>query len=176
MAPLFYLGLYSPSIVQQLPWSQFMTSLRRHGGLQAFVPTTNIASSTDQIVQPGFLGTSGDMWRLQGPLASNVDVFKLCAKRSLVRWRIPSIIGHAGLLWHPASHSIIFEALENEETKLGIGGMLQSEDCQGGMAGSLDPNWKVHHQNILPELFKYAPTYPVSGWPEIPLRSYAMLH
>lgn len=123
MVPMFYLGLYSDAVVQQLPWSAFMAALRRAGGLAAHVPTTSIGSSVDQMVQPSFLGDNGnqgwglgryraylrDAWRLdEGPQTSNVDLFKLCASK-LVRegHTFPRIFLHEALLvrtYIPRSH------------------------------------------------------------------------
>lgn len=116
MIPLFYLNRYSEAVVQQLPWSDFLAVLKRHGGTQALVPTTNIGSGIDQIVQPGFLGewfgNHGDAWRLSGSLASNVDIFKVCASKAVINRDVPRLFTHESLLWEAASHKVIFDALE----------------------------------------------------------------
>ena len=117
MVPMAYLNMYTPAVIQQLPWSGFLRALARFGGGRACVPTTNIGSSTDLVVQPGFYGEGlgfRDSWRLNGPLASNVDLFKVCAG-AVVRnrsWWRPRVwtFSHEGLLWDPASHGGVFDA------------------------------------------------------------------
>jgi hypothetical protein len=181
MLPLYYLNLYSEAVVQQLPWSKCLAALRRFGGEKAQVPTTSIGSSTDMIVQPGFYGEGWesrgykDAWRLEGPLARNIDLFKVCRAKTTWRQRwFPRIFSHDSLLWEPASHKVIFDALRNEETYLGTANVITDSDCLGGLAPHMDADAEEKHAAILPELFKYAPTQPTQGWPEVPLRAYAM--
>lgn len=177
MVPLFYLNRYSESVVQQLPWSSFLTALRKFGGTRALVPTTNIGSSTDQVVQPGFFGEwlegYHDAWRLSGPLTSNIDLFKVCLPKALSGGKIPRFFTHESLLWEAASHKLIFDALENSETFVGTAHAIESGDCESRLAPGLKPEWKEKHAGILPELFKYAQTLELAGWPEVPLRDYA---
>lgn len=174
MVPLVWLGKHTPDTVQQLPWSNFLATLRRFDGGRAIVPTTTIGSSTDQIVQPGFYGEGyADSWRLVGPLARNIDLFRVCASRRMEQWWLPRVITHQSLLWEPASHKIIFDALENEETYLGTADVVGTGDCEGGLAPNLEEGSGEKQAAIMPELFKHAPMQPVSGWPEVPLREYA---
>lgn len=177
MVPLFYLNRYSESVVQQLPWSNYLTALRKFGGTRALVPTTNIGTSTDQVVQPGFfggwLGGYRDACRLSGPLASNVDLFKACLPKALSKGKLPRYFTHESLLWEAASHRLIFDALENSKTLVGSAKVIESDDCQSRLAPGLKAEWKEKHADILPELFTYAPTLGLSGWPEVPLRDYA---
>uniref|UniRef100_A0A8H7TNL2 AB hydrolase-1 domain-containing protein n=1 Tax=Bionectria ochroleuca TaxID=29856 RepID=A0A8H7TNL2_BIOOC len=177
MVPLYYLRMYSAAVVQQLPWSNFLATLANFGGTRAHVPTTSIGSSTDPFVQPGFYGEGWlghhDAWRLDGPLAQNIDLFKVCASKRLSDWKLPRPILHDTLLWDPASHKIIFDALRNEKTYVGSADVLESSDCAGGVAPHLGLRSKQAHKDILPELFKFAPTQPPAGWPEVPLREYA---
>lgn len=178
MVPLVYLNRYSEAVVQQLPWSGYLAALRKFGGGRALVPTTNIGSSTDQVVQPSFFGEAGlgafhDAWRLSGPLASNVDVFKVCARNALKESRLPHVFTHESLLWEAASHKVIFDALENRETLLGTADAIKYEDCEGRLADGLQSEWSEKHKEILPELFRYAQSLEPQGWPEVPLRSYS---
>lgn len=174
MKPLFWFNMYSPAVVQQLPGSNFLSALQRAGGGRAVVPTTSIGSSTDQIVQPGFFGEGyADSWRLTGPLARNIDLFKVCASRRMAVWHLPRVITHQALLWEPASHKIIFDALANEETCLGTADVVEVNDCEGGLAPNIEGESRERQAAIMPELFKYAPTQPAAGWPEAPLRDYA---
>ncbi|KFA55143.1 hypothetical protein S40293_08676 [Stachybotrys chartarum IBT 40293] len=173
MVPLVYLNMYSPAVVQQLPWSNFLKALRKYDGGEALVPTVSIGSSTDLIVQPSFygegLGGFKDSWRLAGPLAQNIDIFKLCFGKVLRQWRLPHIVSHDSLLWHPATHKIIFSALRNEDTYLSAADVVADTDCHGGLAPLVGPGVEA----IIPELIDYAPKQPVAGWPEVPIRNYA---
>ncbi|KAH8664703.1 putative lipase [Xylariales sp. PMI_506] len=180
MLPLFYFNLYSESVVQQLPWSNFVAALLSFGGGMAHVPTTSIGSSTDQVVQPSFWGQglSGhkDAWRLDGARAANIDLFKLCTPQLFRERSLPRVFLHESLLWEPASHKIIFDALNNEDTRLGSADVVSVEDCRGGVAPHLEPESESEHTKIMPELFIFGPTMPTSGWPEVPLREFADNH
>ncbi|KAI7972745.1 hypothetical protein EIK77_002338 [Talaromyces pinophilus] len=180
MIPLVYLNMFTEALVQQVPSSNFMRALARFDGYRALVPTTSIGSSTDLIVQPGFYGEGWpifrDTWRLSGPQARNIDLFKLCAANSLKRGAFPHIVSHDSLLWEAASHQIIFAALNNEETYLGSTDNVTSDHCRGGPANHLPPDSETKNSAIIPELSDYAANYaskmPLRGWPEVPLRDY----
>ncbi|KAI0477925.1 putative lipase [Xylariaceae sp. FL0804] len=186
MLPLVYLDLFTPAFVQQLPRSRLVAALRRFGGHRALVPTTNVGSATDQIVQPGFWGSwwssSRDSWRLIGGddggsaavAVSNVDLFKTCAAKRLRGGRLPRLYLHETLLWDPASHRVIFDALENRDSGVGSAASIRAEDCAGGVAPGLREEWTEWHGRVMPMLAEYASTVPVSGWPEVPLREYAV--
>ncbi|KAH7305781.1 putative lipase [Stachybotrys elegans] len=180
MVPLFYFNLYSPAVVQQLPWSNFLSTLEMFSGMTAHVPTTNIGSSTDLFIQPGFFGEGWarlkDAWRLGGPLAHNIDLFKACASKAIEARSLPRIFTHDSLLWEAASHVVIMDALRNTDTYLGSADILEWKDCRLRVAPSIDEISRTKHANILPELFKYAPTQPKGGWPEVAIRPYAFEH
>ncbi|OKL63863.1 hypothetical protein UA08_00633 [Talaromyces atroroseus] len=177
MIPLLYFNMFTEAVVQQVPWANFVTALARFGGNRALVPTTSIGSSTDLIVQPGFYGEAWpgftDSWRLEGPQARNIDLFKLCAAKVLRQGGLPHIVSHDSLLWEPASHQIIFDALNNEETYLGSADSVTADHCRGDRADHLPPGSEAKHAAIMPELTRYASQMPSSGWPELPLRDYA---
>lgn len=180
MIPLVYLRFYTTALVQQVPRSKFLSALVRFGGGKAQVPTTSIGSSTDLIVQPGFYGEGWewagfrDSWRLRGgemvPV-SNVDMFKICAGRAIGEGRLPHVVSHDSLLWEAASHRVIFDALNNEESFIGMGNVSVG-DCRGNMTDGLPLGSEERHAEIMPELSGYAPKMPLSGWPEVPLFDY----
>lgn len=180
MIPLVYLNMFTEALVQQVPWSKFMKALARFDGYRALVPTTSIGSSTDLIVQPSFYGEGWpflkDTWRLSGTQAQNIDLFKLCAAKSLKQGAFPHIVSHDSLLWETASHHIIFDALNNEETYLGSADGVAFYHCQRGAADYLPPGSENKHAAIMPELSDFAANYasktPLRGWPEMPLRDY----
>ncbi|KAI9162725.1 Lipase B [Paramyrothecium foliicola] len=178
MVPLFYLNMYSEAIVQQLPGSNLLATLGKFGGMKAVVPTTNIGSSTDQIVQPSFYGEVGDRlgfkdaWKLNGPLAWNIDIFKECAAASLRSWRVPRLFTHDSMLWEAASHAVIFDALNNGNIGRAAA-VLNASICHLGPSDAIQAELRNQHASILPELLSYAPTQEVIGWPEVAIRDYA---
>ncbi|KAL9932485.1 hypothetical protein V8E36_008602 [Tilletia maclaganii] len=88
-----------PSVWQQAEGSQLTTALKNAGGLTAIVPTTNIYSSTDEIVQPSD-GTILATGYLTG--ATNVLAQDFCQGISIF---------HAGFLYSEFSFSIAKYAL-----------------------------------------------------------------
>lgn len=177
MIPLVYFNMYSDAVVQQLPWSNLLAALARAGGGKAHVPTTSIGTSTDSFVQPSFYGEGGkffkDSWRLSGEKARNIDLFKVCAARSLRHGRVfPRLFSHDSLLWEAASHKIIFDALNNEDTYLGSADNVTLEECRGMLAPGIPSASKKQHAEIMPELFHYASTLPLGAWPELQVRDY----
>lgn len=163
MVSLVYFNMFTEALVQQMPWSGFMKALARFDGYRAFVPTTSIGSSTDLIVQPGFYGEGWpilrDTWRLSGLQAQNIDLFKLCAAKSLKSGSFPHVVSHDSLLWEAASHQVIFDALSNEKTYLGSADGVTSGHCRGGRASHLPPDLEMKNTAIMPELSYYASKY-----------------
>lgn len=179
MIPLAYLNLFSEAVIQQVPWSNFLLALTKFGGGKAQVPTTAIGSSTDLIVQPGFYGEGfpglRDTWRLSGPRARNIDLFKLCAVKSIREGKLPHVVSHDSLLWEAASHKIIFSALNNEESYLGDYDGISTEDCRGNTALNLPLGVETQHAEIMPELSDYySSNAPLGGSLEVPLFEYAV--
>lgn len=179
MIPLAYLNLYSQGVIQQVPWSKFLSALVKSGGSKAQVPTTAIGSSTDLIVQPGFYGEGfpglRDTWRLTGSKARNIDLFKLCAVESIREGRLPHVVSHDSLLWEAASHKIIFSALSNDTSYLGNADSVSSEDCRGNMAPHIPTGAEKQHAEIMPELSDYYASKAPLGEPqEVPLFNYAV--
>ncbi|KAK6064307.1 Lipase B [Seiridium cupressi] len=177
MIPLFYFNLFSEAVVQQLPWSKFVATLLKFGGGTAQVPTTNIGSSTNLIVQPSFYGGSvfgrKDSWRLDGPKASNIDLFKVCTSRLITAGFLPRPFAHESLLWEPASRRVIFDALSNDDSSLGNSDVVSVDECKPDSAPYLKAGDRGQHAKIVPELLDFSPTMPTSGWPDVPLRDYA---
>ncbi|KAK9413916.1 hypothetical protein SUNI508_11492 [Seiridium unicorne] len=163
--------------VQQLPWSNFVATPLKFGGGTAQVPTTNIGSSTNLIVQPSFYGGSffgrKDSWRLDGPKAPNIDLFKVCTSRLITAGFLPRPFAHESLLWEPASHRVIFDALSNDDSSLGNPDVVSVDECKPDSAPYLKAGDKGQHAKIVPELLDFSPTMPTSGWPDVPLRDYA---
>lgn len=72
-------GAGMTALFQQGSSSNFIQALAKHGGLTAFVPTTNIYTHTDDLVQPEFGPNASSL--LAGDLASNVAVQDICPGR-----------------------------------------------------------------------------------------------
>jgi pimeloyl-ACP methyl ester carboxylesterase len=172
MAILLPMRHYTPSIIQQIPWSRFLQALRRVDGGTALIPTTCIGSATDPIVQPG-VGGPFNLWRpawsLDGALATNIDVSTACR----------TFIFHDALLWHPVTHVLIFAALSNSDSSLNgtmgedaLSALIASQ-CTEARAPHLLPEWDSYNARIMPELSEYAQKQDASGWPEVPLMKYA---
>ncbi|KAM0809764.1 putative Lipase [Seiridium cardinale] len=152
MIPLFYFNLFSEALVRKLSWSNFVATLLKFGGGTAQVPITNIGSSTYLIVQPSFYGLrtkAGHGGILAAPFA------------------------HESLLWEPASHRVVFDALSNENSSLGNSDVARVDECKPGLAAYLKAGDNGQHAKIVMELLAFGPTMPTSGRSEVSLRDYA---
>lgn len=100
-----------PAVIQQEYNSVYVSTLREHGGADAYVPTTTIYSGFfDEIVEPqqgviasGFLGDE------RGVGVLNVEVQRACFGRVGA-----GFYGHAGVLYHPLFVSLVIDALTHD--------------------------------------------------------------
>lgn len=98
-----------PSLVQQTSNSQWVTALRQDNGDSAYVPTTTIYSSSDQIVQPQTgNGASGFISNTRQVGASNYEIQTICAGQPG-----GSLYTHEGVLFSPLTLALIEDALKN---------------------------------------------------------------
>jgi hypothetical protein len=99
----------TPAIIQQEYESLFVNTLRLNGGDSAYVPTTSIYSSTDEIVQPqSGTSASGYMNDERGEGVSNTDVQAVCPGQPA-----GGIVTHEGLLYNPLAYALAVDALQN---------------------------------------------------------------
>lgn len=100
----------SPGFFQQTYDSNWIAALRSHGGDSAYVPTTTICSSHDQIISPqSGLNASGYMRDARGVGVTNTEVQVNCTGKPA-----GSAYTHEGILFNPLTYALIKDALENE--------------------------------------------------------------
>lgn len=96
-----------PSFVQQAYDSEWITALREDDGASAYVPTTTVYSSSDQIIQPqSGSGASGFISDVHEVGASNYEIQTVCDG-------LPggSLYTHEGVLFSPLAFALIEDAL-----------------------------------------------------------------
>jgi hypothetical protein len=125
----------TPSIIQQEYESLFVNALRFNGGDSAYVPTTAIYSSTDEIVQSqSGTSASGYMNDERGVGVSNVEVQVVCPGQPA-----GELVTHEGLLYNPLAFALAMDALQH-----GGPGVLSridvAEACSQIVAPGLDLN------------------------------------
>ncbi|TKY89375.1 hypothetical protein EX895_001906 [Sporisorium graminicola] len=131
-------GLASQSVWQQLAGSALTTALANAGGLNKIVPTTNIYSATDDIVQPMITNSPADSAYLFD--AKNVQAQSVCGPLF--------IIDHAGSLTSQFSYVVGKSALASST------GQAQSSnyglpDCNPLPADQLTAEQKLQAEGLL---------------------------
>jgi hypothetical protein len=98
-----------PAIIQQEYNSNFVTRLRMTDGDSAYVPTTSIFSTTDEIVQPqAEPGASGHINDARGVGVSNNELQAICNGQPA-----GSFYTHEGVLYNPIAFALAADALQN---------------------------------------------------------------
>lgn len=159
-------GLSAPSVWQQTAQSAFVTALDQAGGLNQIVPTTNLYSATDEVVQPQFANGPPDSSYLSN--GKNIQAQSICGPLF--------IIGHAGSLYSQFSYVVGKSALASPT------GQAQSsdysiKDCNPAPANPLTAQQKLDSaaiilvagknivtgpkQNCEPDLMPYARKYAI---------------
>ncbi len=98
-----------PSIYQQEYNSIFISTLRANGGDSAYVPTTSVYSSTDEIVEPQD-GTLASAYLLD---ARNIGVSKTQVQVACPGQPASSIVTHEGMLSNAIAFELAIDALKN---------------------------------------------------------------
>ncbi|KAL2841856.1 hypothetical protein BJY01DRAFT_217081 [Aspergillus pseudoustus] len=97
-------ALCVPSIIQQESSSNFMSLFSSNGGREAFVPTTTVYSSTDEIVQPqDGANASGYIDDPKAVGVSNNQIQALCPGIQVVL--------HEGILYNAVAWALIQDAI-----------------------------------------------------------------
>lgn len=102
--------LCTPSIQQQAYGSSFIAALRADGGDSAYVPTTNVYSGFDFVVQPqSGEGASGALGDVRGVGVSNTQVQVACEGHPA-----GGFYSHSAMLVNPLVFALFVDALENQ--------------------------------------------------------------
>lgn len=101
------LPLNPPSILQQDYNSQFVSTLRSSGGDSAYVPTTSIFSSTDEIVSPqSGVNASAFLQDVRGVGVSNSELQIVCDGYLPGKYAT-----HEGMLYNALAYALTVDAL-----------------------------------------------------------------
>jgi hypothetical protein len=102
--------LCTPSIQQQGYESAFIHALREEDGDSAYVPTTNVYSGVDFVVQPqSGDNASGALKDVRGVGASNTQIQVACAGRPA-----GGFYSHSAMLVNPLTYALFVDALSYE--------------------------------------------------------------
>jgi hypothetical protein len=157
-----------PSVLQQEYNAKFITTLRNKGGDSSYVPTTNIFSATDEVVQPQFGdNASGSLLDARGAGASNNEVQVVC-KGELAG----SLYTHEGVLYNPLSFALLKDALANNGTGQPSRLNLQSV-CNDYLTPELDLADFLLTENSILVAGLAILTYPDKVNEEPPIKPYA---
>lgn len=97
----------APAVIQQEYSSNFITRLRMTDGDSAYVPTTSIYSSTDEVVQP-MAGTGASAYILD---ARNVGVSNNQVQ-TVCNGKLAGVFAtHESVLYHPLAYALAVDAL-----------------------------------------------------------------
>lgn len=131
-------GSAEPSIWQQTSGSALTTALANAGGLNQIVPTTNVYSSTDELVQPQFSNGPSDSSYLAN--AKNIQAQQVCGPLFALT--------HGGSLTSSFSFVVGSSALK---AKLGRARTkdYSSADCSALPPSQLTPLQKIESQSLL---------------------------
>ncbi|KAF7193077.1 Lipase B [Pseudocercospora fuligena] len=103
------IGPCTPAVLQQYYNSTFVSTLLANDGDSAYVPTTNVRSSTDQIVQPqtGAMA-SGVLKDVRGVGVTNVLVQDTCPLSPA-----GTLVTHEGILYNALAYALAIDVLKN---------------------------------------------------------------
>jgi hypothetical protein len=89
--------------------SPLITALRANGGDSAYVPTTSIYSSTDQVVQPqSGNGASAFILDNHAQGVANIEIQQACANQAA-----GGFVTHEGVMYNGLTVALAIDALKN---------------------------------------------------------------
>lgn len=155
-----------PSVIQQQYNSNLVTRLRSNGGDSAYVPTTTVYSTFDEIVQPQ-QGTaaSGFLNDARGVGVSNTFLQGACLGQPA-----GGLYLHEGVLYNPVAYALVVDALTNT----GPGSFSRvSGQCGSVVAPGISVADVIQTESLIPlavlNIFSYLPRVLT----EPPLKAYA---
>lgn len=162
--PLLEALICTPSLWQQGWKTEFIHTIRNHGGDSAYVPTTTIYSSFDEIVQPmSGKHASAIMLDSRNVGVTNNHIQEICPKKPA-----GGLYTHEGLLYNPLAWKLAADAFNND----GPGQVARIDThavCSELVAPQLGPKEMLGTHGILlvavAELLSYLPK--TTGEPEI---------
>ncbi len=131
-------GASAPSVWQQTAGSAFVTALQNAGGLNEIIPTTNLYSATDDIVQPQVTNSPLDSSYLFN--GKNIQAQSVCGPLF--------IIDHAGSLTSQFSYVVGKSALASSTGKAQSSG-LRLEGLQPAPCDNLTAQQKLQAEGLL---------------------------
>ncbi|GAB1743959.1 hypothetical protein NU219Hw_g1003t1 [Hortaea werneckii] len=118
----------TPAIAQQNYNSTFIATLRNNGGDSAYVPTTNIYSIFDEIVQPQQdPNASGSLNDVRGVGVSNIELQNICT--AALPGGTPNN-DHEGVLYNALGYALAIDALTHANSP----GRVERVDAAGECA------------------------------------------
>jgi hypothetical protein len=157
-----------PAVIQQEYSSNFITTLRTSGGDSAYVPTTSIYSSTDEIVEPqSGTAASGYLLGNNGAKVTNNEIQKVCADQVG-----GTFYTHEGVMYSSLAYALAKDALIN-----GGPGQISRLDLATVCASYLAPGLSLEDVITTEESIVNAAVailvYPGKVTSEPPIMSYA---
>lgn len=109
LCPAFPNAGCTPSVLQQKDTSTFVKTLLANRGDSAYVPTTNIRSATDEIVQPQTGSNPSGVLKD----ARNVGVTNVLVQDTCPASPAGTFVTHEGMLYNALAYALATDALKN---------------------------------------------------------------
>jgi len=147
------------SLSQQKDDSNFVKTLNANGGDSAFVPTTAVFSSSDEVVKPQLNNPKGSGFFND---ARNVGVSNTLVQEACPGQTAGGDYSHAGVLYNPVAFALAMDALSNPGP-----GQLSRLDlttiCGQALAAGLSTADKKATDQTIPEAAANVIKYTLSG-------------
>lgn len=161
----------TPAITQQNYNSTFINTIRNNGGDSAYVPTTNVYSIFDEIVQPQQdPNASGAIKDARGVGVSNTEVQAVCT--ALLPAGAPTAGSHEGVLYNSIAYALAKDAILNN----GPGQLSRintTELCSQFAASGLTLADILATEALIPIAAAAIIAYPEKTAAEPPIKAYA---
>lgn len=170
LCPGFQTGSCTPGIDQQYYNSTFIETLRNNGGDSAYVPTTNVYSIFDEIVQPQEdPNASGFIKDARGVGVTNVELQSVC---TAVLPGGTFYNSHEGVLYNALAYALAVDAIQNP----GPGSLSRVNatlQCQKFAADGLSLADIFATEALIPIAVVNIAAYPNKSATEPPIMPYA---